>query len=41
MKERKLTASVLNRFRQELLRRERSAPTIEKYPHHAFTIYCV
>ena len=37
MKERKLTASVLNRFRQELLRRERSAPTIEKYLHDVRT----
>ena len=37
MKERRLTASVLNRFRQELLRRERSAPTIEKYLHDVRT----
>ena len=37
MKERRLTASVLNRFRQELLRRERSTPTIEKYLHDVRT----
>ena len=37
MKERRLTAAVLNRFRQELLRRERSAPTIEKYLHDVRT----
>ena len=37
MKERKLTAAVLTRFRQELLRRERSAPTIEKYLHDVRT----
>ena len=37
MKERRLTASVVNRFRQELLRRERSAPTIEKYLHDVRT----
>ena len=37
MKERRLTAAVLTRFRQELLRRERSAPTIEKYLHDVRT----
>ena len=37
MKERRLTAAVLNRFHQELLRRERSAPTIEKYLHDVRT----
>ena len=37
MKERRPTASVLNRFRQDLLRRERSTPTIEKYLHDVRT----
>ena len=37
MKERRATAAVLTRFRQELLRRERSAPTIEKYLHDVRT----
>ena len=33
MEERKLTIGVLKRFREELVRRERSDATIEKYMH--------
>ena len=33
MEERKLTIGVLKRFREELVRRERSAATVEKYMH--------
>ncbi|HIR60388.1 MAG TPA: tyrosine-type recombinase/integrase, partial [Candidatus Faecivivens stercoravium] len=33
MEERKLTAGILKRFREELVRRERSAATVEKYMH--------